>query len=471
MDAAVAAAALAGAVAGLAASAVPGLHVNALSVAALALAPSAGAPGVAFLVGALAASPFGLAVTGTLVGATGEDDALQALPAQRLAREGRAAEAVALQAWGALAGLLLAVPLAALAQPALRWLAPRLPDALPWLLALVVALLVAAERRRLPLARVLVVVPWRQGTRRVAGAKRGGRVGRRRVLDPHGLLADAPEGARVEVRCEPRWEERRAGGRLAALALLALSGLLGLAAFRLGARSPLGLPASPLLPLLAGLFALPELAAMLRARRAPRVRAALRAPRVRLRDLARAAAPGAAASALLGLVPGVSASHAALLAPRARAPEDRLVRLAAVNGGAVVFTLLAWHALGKARSGALVAAQAWAPPAPWRAGAAPPPAVLEEAALALAAALAACLLARGLALPAARALGRTPRAWAAGALAVVVAMTALTTGALGLAELAVAGLVGELPRRWGLRRGHLMGVILVPSLLRAWGLA
>lgn len=420
MDLALLIAGLAGAIVGVVASALPGVHVNLLAVAMLAFAAGSGEAGATFLVGALAASPFGLALSSTFLGGPADDAALSSLPAHALAREGRAREAVALQAWGALLGVLLALPLALGVRALLPWL--PLAFLTPWLLLLIIVLLVWSEKAELRLPRA---ARWDE--------------------------LDEREGS--------RWL-----GRLAALGVLALSGALGLAAFRVGASSPLGWPSSALLPLLAGLFALPSLALSFRA--PARVYAILRAPRVALAELVRAAWPGAAASATLGLLPGVSASHAALLTRRPRAAEDALVRLAAVNGGAIVFTLLAWHALGKARSGALVAAEqlARAPAWPtWR----PSPGILDEAALVVAAALVGLLIAR----VASGSLARLPaRALAAGGLALVLAAVALFNGLVGLAVLLASALVGALPLRIGVRRSHLMGAILVPATLRAWGL-
>lgn len=478
MDAGAIAWAAAGAAAGFAASAVPGLHVNALSVMFLAAAPDAGSDGALFLVAALAASPFGLVLPATFLGGASDDSALQSLPAHALAAEGRALEAVALQAWGAFAGVLLAAALAFAARPMLVALAPRLPALMPLLLALVIVLLVLSEPRRLPVHARRVVVPWGLFSGRVVEgvASRDAtgrlRVGRWRVEDPHGLL-DGAEGVLVRVRTERRWEDgplSGAAGRLAAAALLGLAGLLGLVALPIGARSPLGLPASPLLPLLAGLFAVPPLLDALRARRASAAAtAALRAPSVPARGLLRAAAPGALASALLGIVPGVSASHAALLTPRARSPEGALLRLSAVNGGAVVFTLLAWHALGKARAGALVAAQSLSQPPRW-ATPLPPAPIVDEWAVVLAAAGAACLAARVCALPLARAHARLrPARVSLVGLGVLTALVAAFAGGVGLLVLAAASAVGLLAGRWRLRRGLLMGVLLVPTL--AWALA
>jgi TctA family transporter len=104
VDAALLLIALAGAACGAIASALPGVQVNAVALLVLALAPAGGERAAAFLVGAMAGAPFGRALGATLVG---DSD----LPAHRLAREGRAAEAIARLCWGAFAGLALAVPL------------------------------------------------------------------------------------------------------------------------------------------------------------------------------------------------------------------------------------------------------------------------------------------------------------------------------------------------------------------------
>jgi len=425
-------AAAAGALAGFAAGALPGMHVNGLAALALALAPQAGAPGQAFLVAALAASPFGAALPATFLGASGEEGALAALPAHALAREGRGVEAVALQAWGAFAGLAVALPMAAAARPIFAWLGPRVAAWSPWIALAILALLVATEPARPKAHRRALPVPVKEDGRWVTHEWAEG------PLSP--------------------W-----AGRALALLVVLLAGALGWAALRLGAASPFGLPASPLLPLLAGLFAAPELLAAARSRR-PGSRAILAvAPP---RGVLRHAAPGAAASLVEGLVPGVSPSQAALLTPRAPTPEARLVRLAAVNGGAVVFTLLAWHAMGRARSGALVAAQAMARPAAWSAGA-PSQAILAEAALVVLSAAAACLMARALARPLARAAARAgPARWGAGGLALLTVATLAFCGWLGLADLAAATLVGLVPRRLGVRRSLGMAAILVPVALR-----
>ncbi|MFA5862491.1 MAG: tripartite tricarboxylate transporter permease [Candidatus Thermoplasmatota archaeon] len=458
--------ALAGSIAGVAAMALPGVHVNALALVVLALAPDSGERGVAFLLGALAGSPFGLALGTTFLGASTDDGAMPSLPAHALAAEGRGAQAVALQAWGAFAGIALALPMAA----AMRPLIESLPwgTLLPWLLLAVLVLLVASERTRPPVHRRWTAVPWQAHVRARGPLQTGPRVGRYRFADPHKILEAARVGDEVEVELEATWARgplSRASGMALAALTLALSGWLGWIALRMGAASPLGLPASSLLPLLAGLFAVPSLLTMLRADHAP-VHVRLRVHPPPRGELLRRVAPGALAASLLGLVPGITTSHVAALTPRAEHPERALLTLGAVNGAAVVFGLLAWHALGKARHGALVAAQRIAAPIAWHTTL-PPPELLSEAALVLLSAGAACLLARALARPAAAA---PPRPLARMGLALVVLMTLATCGLWGLSVLVAGALVGSVPVRLGVRRSLLMGAILVPAALRAWGI-
>lgn len=359
--------AIAGAVAGLVAMSLPGVHVNSLALLTLGLAPASGEAGVAFLLGAMAGAPFGLALSHALFGG------------HPLAAEGRQQELVALLSWGAFAGILLALPLAFVARPLMVALLPHVK----WVLLLVVVGLVAMHRDKWWLAVVVLLT----------------------------------------------------------------SGALGLVAFLAGN--------APLVPLLTGVFAVPNLIAMLW-REEPRSRVRFHAPRIRARELLRRALPGAAASSLLGLAPGVSTSHVAPFASDEK-DERRLVTLGAVNGGGVVFGLLAFHALGKARAGALVAAQQLAPAKDF----------ISDATLVLAAAGVACLLARGAsaALP-----GLPEKPLATAGLVLIGTAVALASGLWGFGVLFVATLVGFAAERVGVSRSVLMGVILVPAALRAWGI-
>lgn len=477
MAASAVAAVAAGALLGFAASLVPGLHVNTLAALVVAAAvagvvPVTGAPLVALaLVAALAASALAAPVAGAFLGATSDESAAAALPAHVLLEEGRGAEAADLGALGTFGGLAVGLALAAALRPLLG--PPldgfsRLESAMPVLLLAVALALLAAERRRVPYLRALAPTPWGRAVVDGVVDHAGGLVvgGRSVTVADADALADAPRGERVQVRGD--WTRvhgpwSRALGVALGASVFALAGLLGWIAFRLGAASPLGLPATPLLPLLAGLFGAPqllELARRPRERAPPQVagRAAEPWPRV-----ARAVVAGTVPGAGIGLFPGLTPAHAGAAAlawrPAAR-PEDVLLVLGAANGAGVAFSLLAFTTFDRPRAGALLAAGIVEPARPW----------LAYAAAALAAATLAYFLARAAAVALARLAGRVPeRALAGGVLGVVVASTWAFTGALGLVTLATAAAVGTLPLRWRVRRSHCMGVVMLPVLLRLWG--
>lgn len=255
-------------------------------------------------------------------------------------------------------------------------------------------------------------------------------------------------------------ERPRPKGPLKAALVVATTGLLGLAAFRLGASSPFQVPASPLLPLFAGLFAVPGLLA---ARKAPkRVPATPAAPpRGWTR---RTALAGASAGSVLGLLPGVTAGHAGALLRRDGVDVDEArLRSAAVAGAGLVFATAVALALGPTRSGALAAA-AVIDPADWRAWTPSAEAVRWFAAT-LAGAGAGAALMLALAPRLARAWRRLPRGpLLAAVAAVLVLVVATLNGAVGLAVLAVAGVAGHLAPALGVSRVHAMGVIVVPTL-------
>lgn len=257
-------------------------------------------------------------------------------------------------------------------------------------------------------------------------------------------------------------ERPRPAGPLKAALVVGTTGLLGLAAFRLGASSPFGVPASPLLPLFAGLFAVPGILA---ARKAPKKIPVVPSapPRGWMR---RTALAGATAGSVLGLLPGVTAGHAGALLRRDGVDVDEVkLRAAAVAGAGLVFATAVALALGPTRSGALAAAQV-VDVADWRAWTPNAEAVRWFAAT-LAGAGAGCAAMLWTAPRLARAWRRLPRGpLLLGAGCVLVGVVATLNGAFGLAVLAVSAVAGHLAPAFGVSRVHAMGVILVPTLVR-----
>lgn len=420
MDALTALAATAvGCGAGLVAGLLPGMHVNTVCAIALSLVPGVG-PAIAVALCAMAvAHGFASHLPSTYLGAPGEDTLLSALPAHRMLLEGRGPEAVQVSLDGALAGLVLATLLLLpykwlLGEPG-RLLA-ALEATMPWVLAAILAFLLARE---------------------------------------------VPRGPRVVA-----WSAL----------VLALAGALGLVAGRVTVAALVPVPASPLLPLLSGLFGAPALLETLRHHPAvPPQEPVGRIPAGVRRRSRRGIASGVAAASLVSVLPGMTSAVAAAAA-RAGARDERdarpvLATLAAIGQAQVVFAFGAFWLSLRARSGLAVAVQQAWPTTAWLSGS--PPVALQWLLLAA--------LASGVAAHAAtasvahRAASWTaavrPRALSASALALLGLTVAVLSGLDGLAIFVAAAAVGLVPAATGVGRVHLTGCLLVPVLAYRLGLA
>jgi putative membrane protein len=386
----------------------PGVHVNNL---ALLLAAFVGElPGPARLVGAamLAAGvvhSFLDAVPALALGVPDAAMAVSALPGHRLVADGRGREAVRLSALGSGAAVCCAIPLALPLTAAMTRLYPAVSAHLPVLLAAVATLLVATERT-----------------------------------------------ARA-----------RLGGALA----LAASGALGILLLDAPAEGllPVG---DTLAPLFAGLFGAPVLLEALRGSGIPpQEDADLRLPRP---VAALAALVGAFAGAVVGYVPGVSAGVAATLAlpalPGGRRAGDGadgsdrqyVVATSGVNTSNTIFALFALIALREPRTGVTVALN--------RAGVPLDFPLLGLAAVTGAAAGVGLVLALGDSyLRAVRTVDH--RRLSLAVLALLLVLSAVFAGAVGVGAFLAAAAVGLLPARFGARRVSLMGVLLVPLAVSA----
>ncbi|MEM3086985.1 MAG: tripartite tricarboxylate transporter permease [Halobacteria archaeon] len=416
-----------GALLGLAAGLLPGLHSNTTAALLASLAPAAAAglpapPETAALwlacaiVAAAVTETFATFIPATFFGAPDEGTALVTLPGHRMLMEGRGYEAVALSALGSLGavavGFGLLIPFRLLVGPPVDGYGTLRAALLP-LLAGITALLILTDHD---------------------------------VLRPRG----------------PLW----------AAAVFLLSGALGMVALDLPTPGLLGPWGSPLMPLLLGLFGLPALLAS--SDRPPEVPPqSLGEPRISPGPAAASVASGTLWGALMGFLPGVTSAQAtvlAMLARRRREPEQVILTLSAVNTANALFVLAAYFTILRPRSGAVVSISHFLPPEPWSGLAPPAP---------LAGLLAAVVVASVVGYFAVRWMGRnlaplmarvSYRALSRGLLAALVLLTLLLTGPVGLAILAPATAVGMLPPRVGVRRTHAMGVLLLPVMLGLAGL-
>jgi putative membrane protein len=250
--------------------------------------------------------------------------------------------------------------------------------------------------------------------------------------------------------------EGNVAGAVAGATAAGLSGALGLVALPPEPSAPL--PGSVLAPLFAGLFGAPVLLDAMGGAGAPRQRGT--ALGLRGRTLAGLGTAGSLTGAVVGYLPGVSsaiATTAALTATPGRyGAPGFLVTTSGVNTSNAAFALFALVALGAPWTGVLVAFE--------ETGAALDlPLLLAAAALA---AVVGFLLVLALGNWYLDRVGDLDPTWLSLAvLALLVVLSGLFAGPVGLVLFAVATLVGLLPVRLGVKRAHLMGVLLVPLAL------
>jgi len=250
--------------------------------------------------------------------------------------------------------------------------------------------------------------------------------------------------------------ERDWMGRLGAAVAMGASGLLGVVTLSL---SPDGVVSvgSLLMPLFAGLFGAPVLIESIGGTGVPPQDDATVA--LSKRSVGVVALIGTVAGAVVGYVPGVTAAIAAagaLAVLSKSGPREFVVATSGVNTATAVFALFALIALGTPRTGVLVAFERT--DAPLALGL-----LLGSVVIA---ATAGFLLVPLLGDRYLAAVGRVdPTRLALVVLCLLVVLSWLFAGAVGVAAFAGATMIGLVPGRFRARRANLMGVLLVPLAL------
>lgn len=285
---------LAGVGLGVVTGLIPGLHVNNLTPAMVALAAGSSLVSLnlaAAIVAMSITNVFISYIPSTFLGAPEEGTELSVLPGHRLLLEGRGYHAIRLTTIGCLGGLLLSaallLPFLLVVTPAYEFISPHMH----WLLIFVVVVMIALERSK-------VGILWATAIFIMSGLL--------------GLLT---------------LDTNLVGGDAALMPLL--SGLFGV---------------SVLLPSIAGGNALPE--------------QHINDEPVDMRSNAKPLVAGTAAGALTGIIPGVGPSQGtvmAQLATNSSGTEEFLIAVSGVNTSKALFSFVALYAIGRARSGAAVA--------------------------------------------------------------------------------------------------------------------
>ena len=243
------------------------------------------------------------------------------------------------------------------------------------------------------------------------------------------------------------------GGFVAFLA----SAALGLATLDVDPAAPLD-AGGVLAPLFAGLFGAPVLVDALGGEGVP-PQADARITMGR-RDLGVSAGAGSLAGAVVGYVPGVSAAIAAVAAmpavPRSESDRGFVVATSGANTANTIFALFALVALGTPRTGVTVAIDRAGVPFAL-------PILLVAAGAAAACGFALALLVGDAYL---RVVGDADYTrLSIGVLCLLVGVSFLFAGPVGVGVFVVAGALGLVPPRLGARRVHLMGVLIGPLIV------
>ncbi|MWG36859.1 tripartite tricarboxylate transporter permease [Halomarina oriensis] len=253
------------------------------------------------------------------------------------------------------------------------------------------------------------------------------------------------------VLTEPTWT-----GRLGATIAVGASGGLGLLTLDAPVSGPLG--GSTLMPLFAGLFGVPVLLDAMDGAGVPEQDDATLA--LSKRSVAGLGGVGTLSGAAVGYLPGVSSAVAATLAltavPGRYGARGFVVATSGVNTANTVFALFALFALGTPRTGVLVAVD----------DTVGTPSLPLSVLAVLGAALAGFALVGTLGPSYLRLVGSVdPTRLSVAVLGLLCVFAWLFAGVLGVGLLVAAGVVGLLPPRLGVKRAHLMGVLVGPLAL------
>ncbi|ELY52281.1 tripartite tricarboxylate transporter permease [Natronorubrum bangense] len=251
--------------------------------------------------------------------------------------------------------------------------------------------------------------------------------------------------------------ERTWRGRVGAIVSFALAAVLGLLTLDFSPDAPLE-AGGMLAPLFAGLFGAPVLIDAIRGSGIPPQHGdaiAMSHPLVGITAIA-----GALAGAVVGYIPGISAAIAAvavlLFVPGRSGDRGYIVATSGVDTANTIFALFALVAIGQPRTGVMVAFESVDAPL--------------EVPILLAGVVLAGLLGFVLVIVVGdaylEAVGRIAY-WkiSVTVLTLLLALSYLFTGVIGIVIFCVAAAIGMVPIRFRARRVHLMGVLIGPLLV------
>jgi len=430
-----------GVITGIATGLLPGLHVNNIALILLSLSGAIIA-GFSFLfefgiskefilllicvyiISTSISHTFHDVIPSTFLGAPDPDTALSVLPAHSLLVEGRGYEAVALSAMGSYGAVVFC-----------------------FLLLFPIRFLIGSPLFGYEVLRGIMLF----------------------VLLAISVLMICTEKGRVDIL-------GRGGvsscflGMLFALFIFILSGLFGLVIFDVPVGSPIGLSSPVLFPALAGLFGMPTLFESLLTKPVipdqslvdPVVDGEMK------RSSMLSVMTGSLGGILVSIIPGITSATGTVLAMNSRGASGRrqtIITLSAVNTACAFFVVVMMFVILRSRSGATLAAMELISVSEWSGFLMP-----EYLSFLLIAVLLGGTLSYFFTLRVgkifARSFVKVPYVKVVVfTIIFVCVLVFLFTGLMGLLVLLVASFIGLLPVRWGVRRSHCMGILLVPIIL------
>ncbi len=248
-------------------------------------------------------------------------------------------------------------------------------------------------------------------------------------------------------------------GKIYALAVFALSGMLGYAVLDM-----MHSESEILFPLLAGLFGLPLLLLSIKNRTVLPETISFESETIRKRTVIKPAIIGSLAGVIAGLLPGIGSSQATVLAQAGnRNDRNFLMAIAGVNVIDIMYSILALWLIGNPRSGIAVAVRGLVK--------IDMNMVLLFLPVILASAAAGAFLTLKLSRTAVFALRRINyRKLCFYVFIFVCVLVFAFTGFFGLAVAGIALSIGLIPNLTNIRRSHAMGCLILPTILYFAGL-
>ncbi len=479
---------------------IPGMHVNTIALILLSLTPVLQfLPAIiicVIIVSVCISHSFINLIPGTFLGAP-DENALSVLPAHKMLLEGNGYQAVFLSAVGSFGaivfGFIFIFPFRFIFGNPVNLYAV-LKDSMVFILICISAFLIYSENRKIKYKKGVEIegikIRKREGKDNIDGLKIGEkcvvygmivRNGKKYFLEEKGRKISveckdslAPfDGATATVYGKIKRAEgvfSRTFGVMAAGAVFILSGIFGMIIFDMYVSSPVHLPSSSLFPAFTGLFGISTLLfSLTNTLEIPEQK--ISEPVIDRKESMKSIIRGSVAGSVLGFLPGITSGHAtvlSMLGRKRRKKEQVVLTLSAVNTSYAFFCLSALFIIMKPRNGTMIAVDKMINIEEWS-GLMPVSLTYLMIAVIVASAVSYFMT-----ITLGKCFAKTfakinYKKLVVSVIAFVTILVFLFTGFTGLLILLVGLCIGLIPPCFGVRRSHVMGMLLLPVIIGMLG--